>query len=353
MNSEARKTVALIGLGAIACRQWGGPEDATAFNHAGGILHGDAVRLIAAADPSPTQRAYFSAVWAPHMGDVRLYDDYQTMLDEQAPDIVAVCTKTPLHYEASCAAIAAGTQALFLEKPMACALWQADDILAKAAAAGVTVTVAYARHWGPHLSRIADFIAEGHLGRIRAAIGYLGGGVLHFGSHVTDMLCMFLGYSVTAVSAKGVLPDYADGPPAGYIQEPFLNSMLLEFAHGVQAYHVGAASDCGVFRVDLFCEHGRAQIPYHGTPLVVDAKGHEVDLDAFRRIQAASPYSIAYREIARHLDGGPAPACTGGEALHVHEVGVAAVESMRCGRRVELPLTDRALQVWSVGTRPR
>lgn len=344
-----RKTVAIIGLGGIGCRKWGEPDNPRPFNHVGGILHSDAVHLVAAADTAQEQRDFFTREWMPLLGAVNLYDDYREMLERERPDIASVCTGTPLHYEMSCAAIDAGVRVLFLEKPMTCVLEEADDILRRAERSGTRVVVAYARHWGTHLRRIVDFVAEGHLGKVRAATGYVGGGVLHFGSHVTDMLCMFLGYSVEAVTARGRFRDEAPGVPDGYEAEPCLDSMVLEFASGVVAHHIGANSDYGEFRVDLFCERGRIRLPYHGRPLVSGTDGEPVDLDAYRQISMASEYTLAYDEIARSLDGGQPPQCDGPDALHVHEVGMAAIESMRTGLRVALPLTDRNRRVWSDG----
>jgi predicted dehydrogenase len=89
--------------------------------------------------------------------------------------------------------------------------------------------------------------------------------------------------------------------------------------------------------------------PFHGEPAATDPEGKPIDLNAMGLPERRSVYAVAYDQIADHLAGGPTPHCTGQEAAVVHEVGMAAAESMATGRRIELPVRNRTRKIHSVG----
>jgi myo-inositol 2-dehydrogenase / D-chiro-inositol 1-dehydrogenase len=84
-------------------------------------------RLVATADPVPGRAGY---------------TDWRTMLDRERLDAVLVCTPPSHHREPAVAAARQGL-AVYLEKPVASSLDDADEIAAAVSAAGVVCAVGY------------------------------------------------------------------------------------------------------------------------------------------------------------------------------------------------------------------
>lgn len=338
--------VGLIGLGRIAAG-YSGPDDPLPYTHAGGISRSRKVELAAVADLAPEAREAFRARWGRCFPDLAFYPGAGEMLAAGGLDIVAVCTPGPRHHDAVMEAIGAGPKVIFLEKPPSCSLAEMDAMTAAARAAGVTITVSYSRHWGPHVLWMARLISGGLIGRVRGVTGYCGGRFLSFSSHTADMICQFAGYCPTAVYARGAVPPGA--APAGYEAEPELRSMIIEFANGVTGTQVGFPGEHGSFYCEVAGEAGWARVPFYGEPCARDGDGAPLDLTGHGRPEPASPFKVAYEQIAAFLDGGPAPECSGGDFAAVHEIGFAGIESVLTGRRVELPNANRARRIFADG----
>lgn len=339
-------SVGIIGLGNIASG-YGGTEEKAPYTHAGGIKQSDAVRLTAVADISAEARATFRDKWGTCFPGVREFDGIGAMLQAGVPDIVAVCTRGPHHHAALMEVLAARPRAVFLEKPPTCSLAEMDEVCQAARAAGTSITVSYSRHWGPHVLRMAELVKGGLIGEVRSVVGYCGGSFLSFSSHVSDLICQFAGYCPTAVFARGVVPQ---GPvPDGYEPEPSIRSALIEFANGVLGTHVGHDGHHGSFTCDVIGSEGRATVPFYGTPFAKDRKGNAIDLDALGMPDEASPFKMAYEQIAAHLDGGPLPDCTDQDFVAVHELCFGGIESVLTDQRVVLPNVNRSRRVYANG----
>ena len=70
----------------------------------------------------------------------KAYQDFNTMLNKEKPDVVIIATPEPYHLEPVKAAAANGAQ-IFLEKPMATTLEDADAIKKICQAAGVKLMI--------------------------------------------------------------------------------------------------------------------------------------------------------------------------------------------------------------------
>lgn len=338
--------VGIVGLGHIASG-YSGPEDAAPYTHAGGINHSDAVELAAVADISKDAREAFRAKWGACFGGAEYHDSSSSMLAGAKLDIVTICTRGPHHHAALLEAIAASPKAIFLEKPPTCSLAQMDEVMAAAKAKGISITTSYSRHWGPHVLRMAVLVKEGLVGKVQSVVGYCGGSFLSFASHTTDMICQFAGYCPSAVFARGDVP--AQDVPDGYEAEPAVRSMIIEFANGVTGTQIGQAGDHGTFHCDVTGTEGRARVPFYGEAWACDTKGAAIDLARHDMPPPASPFKMAYEQIARHLDGGPLPDCTDADFVAVHETCFAGIESVLTNARVEIPNVNRTRMVFANG----
>jgi len=97
---------------------------------------------VAAADLTPARRAL-----AEQRG-LRTYEDHRALLDDPDVQAVLVSTPTAMHHDHAAAAMAAQKHVM-VEKPMALHLPEAQEMLARAAAADCTFSVFHNRRWDP------------------------------------------------------------------------------------------------------------------------------------------------------------------------------------------------------------
>src|SRR5262245_21293244 len=158
-------------------------------------LPGVEVVAVADADEAGRNRA------AQRIGAARRYADYRQMLETERLDVVAIGPRQPDQREAMLlAAIRAGVQAIYSEKPFARSLAEADRVLDAADARGVKIAVAHQNRAfpGPRLAR--QLIDAGRIGRLRALKAYgkqdrRGGGqdLMVLGTHLLDLMRSFAG----------------------------------------------------------------------------------------------------------------------------------------------------------------
>jgi predicted dehydrogenase len=338
--------VGILGLGRIAAG-YSGPEDIESYTHAGGIHHSDQVTLGAVADFSEAALGEFADKWGQCFPGVQYHSSLNEMMRDGEIDILSICIRGPHHYSALLEGIQAGPGAIFLEKPPTCSLKEMDAVLKAAGAARIPITVSYSRHWGAHVLWMAKLIDEGLIGQITGVVGYCGGPFLSFAAHTTDMICQFAGYEPVAVYARGMADDEA--VPEGFEPEPRLHAMLIEFKSGIVGTQIGQPGEHGSFYCEVNGENGRAYIPFYGTPRAWDNEGQVIDLEALGMPAAASPFTLAYDQIANHLDGGPLPDCTNNEFVAVHDISFAGIESVLTDQRVTLPNRNRDRRIFANG----
>ena len=218
--------IGIIGLGAAARH-----IHLPAYRRLGARLE-----LVGGADPDFSARTR-----AEQLGVRATFDTPISMLEAGRPDIVAVCSPPALHREHALLALAAGCH-VFLEKPLATDLAEADAIIAAAAAAGRQVVVnnqfpamrihaaAHALIGGPefgsllylhawHTMRPSDRTEAGWRGQLDRRLG------LEFGVHVFDLVRFFFGTTPVRISAHMPRPDPS-------ISWDAINAVTFDFADG-------------------------------------------------------------------------------------------------------------------------
>lgn len=146
----------------------------------------------------------------------KAYVDYQTMLTEVKPDIVAVGPRhVDQHLAMVLAASKAGARGVYMEKPFVRSLLEADELVAECRRTGLRLAVAHRNRYHPALPVALGMLKEGKFGRL-IEIRCRGkedarGGALDLwvlGSHVLNLSAVFAG-SPLACSAVVLV----DGQP--------------------------------------------------------------------------------------------------------------------------------------------
>ncbi len=140
-----------------------------------------------------------------------VYDDWQTMLEEQRPDVVSVCVPNVFHAPVALAAIEAGAHVL-CEKPVATSVADAEEMFAAAKRKGVLLMAGQNQRFRPVNEAIKAAIDRGAFGEIyHAEASYVrrlgipnwgsftmkaasfGGALCDVGVHVMDLALWFMG----------------------------------------------------------------------------------------------------------------------------------------------------------------
>ena len=122
----------------------------------------DQVEAVALADPVAAAREEFGE----RHGIAQRYEDVRQMLDEEALDIVSICTWHKLHAPMTIAACARKPKAVLCEKPMATSLGDCDDMLIAARRNRVKLAIAHQRRFNPAWTLAKELVAEGAIGEV-------------------------------------------------------------------------------------------------------------------------------------------------------------------------------------------
>lgn len=129
-------------------------------NHARVYAEMEDVQLIAVADVDQA-----AAVRVANIYGVRAYADYRAMLDMEPLDLVTIAVPTRLHREVAQEAAARGVH-LFVEKPLAGSVEDAQAIIDAARAAGVKLGVGHIERFNPAILQLKVELDAGRLGRM-------------------------------------------------------------------------------------------------------------------------------------------------------------------------------------------
>ena len=105
----------------------------------------------------------------------------------------------------------------------------------------------------------------------------------------------------------------------------------------------------GGFSCEVFGSEGYIRAGIYIPPFAKDKKGDAIDLSKHNMPEDASVFTVAYDQIAAHLDGGPLPECTDKDWHVVNEVGYAGIESALTRQRITLPNVNRTRKVHANG----
>lgn len=128
-------------------------------------LEMDEVDLVAVADDNPAglQEA------GKRLGVSNLYRDYREMLARERFDIVSVCPRWVGPHHEMVQAVAEAGACVFLEKPMARTLAEADAMIAACERAGVTMGVAHQGRMHAAVHYVKRLLEGGAIGAILSA----------------------------------------------------------------------------------------------------------------------------------------------------------------------------------------
>jgi len=311
-------------------------------NHAEAYQTTPGFTLVAAANRGRDKLAAFGE----RRGVTALYTDFQQLLRQEQPDVVSVCTQSPEKAEITIAAAEAGVKAIVVEKALATSMAEADAMLRACEQNGVLLAVNHPNRFSPLVRRTKELIEAGALGELTSVTVHAGGGMLHIGTHLFDLMRYWAG---DAVELYAQVPAYApeqDLPAVGLVH--FANGVtgLFDHTHRDQQW-LEVRGRQGYLTISSMVGDGwlyqfeptqpptvKRQYPHRLTMQPVASPPHTV-----------SPTQRLLAELYTTLTTGAPFLSTGRDGAAALELGLACYVSHQASQPVALPLADRSFRV--------
>ena len=311
----------------------------------------------------------------------RRYSDYRVMLKDTRIDVVAVCVPPQFHAEIGLAVLDAGKH-LFMEKPLALSLHEADQLVDRAAAASGKALMGFNLRWHRLIRQARSMIDGGCLGPLEtmhttftSRTGFmthgsdwrrqhdLGGSVLFdLGIHHFDLWRFLMESEVEEVFAR----DGSDDPAAARatVSATMGNGVLVTaaFSHGLS--DTNELEICGrTRRLRLSCyrfdslrvsenaaPHGAARDWLSG---MVRALRNAPQLASGWRQggDVIASYRAEWQHFIDSIRKDTRVQCSVEDARSALQVALATVESASCGQPVRVAHAARAITPIASATR--
>jgi UDP-N-acetylglucosamine 3-dehydrogenase len=272
-------------------------------------------------------------------------DSWEELIGRDDIDAVDICSPNVFHREQAVTAAKAGKHVL-VEKPIACDVAEAEEMIAAAEAAGVVLHVTQNLRYIAPVIAAHDVIASGAIGEIkglRSAFGHAGprdwapdatwffdpassggGALVDLGIHIIDLVRYVTGLEATQVSAMTL----GDGPVEDAAQ------VLVRYDGGaIGSVHASwVARPAPDLQLTIFGSEGTLHFDPRSSLAVRRADGSKQDVEM--PDVTATPYGDFARAIAGAEPEGPA--ATGGDGLAALQIVCAAYGSAATGSTVEV-----------------
>lgn len=308
---------------------------------------------------------------AERLGVRAVYRDYRQMLRQERPNVVSIAPRwVDPHHDMALAAAEAHAS-IYLEKPMARTLAEADAMLAACERTHVKLAIAHQMRMAPNVLRARELVAAGEIGdllemRGRGKEDSRAGGedLMVLGTHVMDLMRLFAGdplwtfAHLTDNDAELAGKHVRDGneglgPLAGD-----RIAALYAFPRGVHGFFGSKRTEdrSGVrFGLDLYGSRGMITLRASMDPQIhlfrsrswAPAQGAEWKQVVAPGYQPpeGDPFQGANLRLATNLleaiEKDTQPASSGYDGRWALEMILSAYQSQRTGTRVPLPMSER------------
>jgi len=283
------------------------------------------------------------------------FTDWDTLLAQTKPDIIDICTPTPVHRQYVEKAAAAG-KAIFVEKPLSRTMADCDAIVAAVEKAGVPAMSGHVLRYFPEYASTKALVDAGGVGKpatVRTArmAGFpqitgrpnwyadpaqSGGVVLDMILHDFDWLRWTFG-PVTRVFGRGLfgLSQYE-----GQLDYALVT---LKFESGAVGHVTGSWAHPGGFRTTLEVAGDKGLIDHDSSrsaPITASLRatggGSGVAVPESPMAPTDDPYYKELHAFVQALKDGVTPPVTVYDAREATRIALAALESIQTGKVVTL-----------------
>lgn len=310
--------------------------------HAYAYEHDDRCRIVAAADISPDNLSGFAREFSIET----TYEDYRQMLVDARPDIVSISAYVGTRRAMVLAAVDAGVQAIWCEKPLALSMNDGRWMMDLCQRHGVKLVVNHWRRYLPGFRDAKRMLAEGRIGRpVEFFATIPEWDLMAMGTHWFDLF-RFFADDQPASWVMGQVRCTGDRKFSGHLMEEH-GVAVVGFSDGTRGVlDCGWGSNLGDVVLRVIGLDGLIDLTDDGTLRVVDDAGvHEIPPPSAghgARKPVFHPMIRVLDELIQWGEGGAEPEVSGPNALRSAELYLAAYESSLRGDRVDIPLTEQS-----------
>jgi len=265
-----------------------------------------------------------AADYASRHGVARHYDDSDRLIADEEVNAIYIATPPSSHMDLVLKCLAAGKPVL-TEKPMALDVKECRTMNDAAAAAGVSLSVAYYRRALPRFEKLRDIVQSGAIGTPRAVCvrhmqaadrspaetwkldpGTNGGGLfVDMQTHALDWLTYVFGAPVSVVG------DVRRSDPASPVEDSV--SYLAQFANIAVTGSCCFAAGLHDESLTIIGDRGTANMGFmRPSPITLETEAGVQTIDLPDPAHVHQPF--IERLVAHYLDGAPNP-CSGEDGM--------------------------------------
>jgi len=355
---------ASIGVGIVGCGH------VTATRHLPALAAVADARLVAFADRDRDRLAELGRL---HQ-DAALYPGVHDLLADRRVDALAVCVPAGSHSEAVVAALDAGVPVL-VEKPLALALDDAEEVARHAEYTGTPALVGFNLRWHRLVRRAAETLRGGELGELELVRSITtspkhlrtdvpdwagdrergGGALIEAAVHHYDLWRYLTGAEVEEVSvlSRSRLTDDDVATVSARLSNGALVSAVFcegtSSVSGITLFGSDGSVDVSFLRFDGLTRQQANTIPGHPRTRVVGALRSLRELrPGLQARRSGGEFLASYRAEWEHflavVRAGSPPGCTLADGVEALRIALAAAESAESGRPVEVAETPRTIR---------
>jgi UDP-N-acetyl-2-amino-2-deoxyglucuronate dehydrogenase len=299
---------------------------------------------------------------------VKAYTDYNKMLEELKPDVVAISTESGYHADIACDCLKAGGHVI-IEKPMALSVADCDRIIEYSKKYNKKVGVCFQNRFNEPIQKLRSAIEEEKFGRLyhgqisirwnrnldyyeqaswRCTWAQDGGALMNQCSHGIDLMQWMLGGKVKSV--YGVLRKFNSPREA----EDF-GSAIVEFDNGAVGIIEGS--------VDVYPKNLEEKLSIFGQKGTVVVGGLAVnhmetwkfegeELSSSDRVDPPTVYGFGhtslYKDFYEAVVYDKKPYINAEDGKTAVELILAIYKSMKEGKRIQMPMEFNTLEMKDV-----
>jgi predicted dehydrogenase len=346
----AELRVGIVGLGWIAANPLGAASDPVngtdiPRSHASALAAMPGVRVVGVCDMAAAPRDDFLATWTARWPEVKAYPDHETLLEEQAIDLLTIATPDHLHARIALDAIAKGVRGIFCEKPFTTDVAEADAIIAAASSRGTVISVDHTRRWYPEFRLARALLQEGRCGRVSQVFVHNGGEramLFRNTSHFIDVACFFAEAEPIWVVAElepgfeSYGTAYAGDGGRSPARDPGAN-IYIAYANGVRAWISDWKTDLRDMTFSVVGSAGTIAIGSDGLTLVSAGDNGSMRTEHLTPRANRSGIEAALRELVDSVRTGGPTSSSALEARKTVAILSAALRSHAAGN-IRIPV---------------
>lgn len=297
---------------------------------------------------------------------IPVYTEYQKMLREQKPELVAIATESGYHAEIAIDCIRHGCNVI-IEKPLALSMADARRVIAARDEMGVIACINQQNRFNKPIQLLRKQLDQGNLGKLfhatlqmhwnreadyyqspswRGTYALDGGALMNQCIHGIDLLRWMMGGEPTEVMA---ITDNLNHP---YIEAEDIGLALFKFKNGGYGVLEGTVNTYGGNldeTLSVYGESGTIQIGGIATNKLTcyQVKGDSRDFDSLSKEVNTEPknvygfgHSFLYADVIDAIENHRTPYVPLEEGMKALEMVLAVYKSAATGKPVTFPLGD-------------